>query len=206
MEHEYQALVHVREEALEAESAPSLLPMLEHDDERVRMGIAALLLDERDRLRGRSTGESVRDRSVSETLALRELDRGSARLEEVLGDVDREDAIRQFEYIRNSAIEGEIAQSEISKVAYAETRSEKALRVWVERQATTLEPRVQVFGTRPAFRSTASPNRLEARLSLSRSGAAARSGNEVVVVLARDGSTPEWRVVTERAMSVGEAF
>jgi hypothetical protein len=41
--HRYQALVNVTEEAEEAESAAALLPLVDHDDERVRRGVAALL-------------------------------------------------------------------------------------------------------------------------------------------------------------------
>ena len=147
MRHDYQALVHVEEQAREAESAATLLPLIHHDDERIRRGMAALLLNEHDALQLAANG-SWRTHSLAGDLALGRLENARPELESVLGDVDREDAIRQFEYIRNSAIEGEIAQSEINRVEYAPTRSEKALKEWAANNGYTLtsSPIVEVRG------------------------------------------------------------
>lgn len=142
MEHEYQALVHVEEQAVEAESASSLLPLLDHDDERIRRGIAALLLNERDNLRrAERANQGWRDRDLASARALRELEAASPKLEAVLDDVTRPDAIQPFEYIRNSAIEGEIAQSEISKVKFAQTRSQMLVDKWINAHSSVFDAR-----------------------------------------------------------------
>ncbi len=137
MAHEYQALVNVEEEISEVESAAALLPLLDHDDERIRRGIAALLLDERDVIRRVANARGWRGRDLATLRAGRDLEAASSKLEAVLGDVERKDAIQPFEYIRNSSIEGEIAQSEISKVVFASTRSQKLVKRWVEVQGAT---------------------------------------------------------------------
>ena len=196
MAHEYQALVHVEEETREAESATSFLPMLAHDDERIRRGIAALLLDERDHLRSASRPRITKDQPLAEAWALRELDLASPRLEAVLGDVERVDAIRQFEYIRNSAIEGEIAQSEISKVELAETRSERALKLWLAEQASSSPPRRLASATRPSLVETTDPNRLEADVAFATFPSPAR------LVLTRRRPGEEWRVEERVTMTV----
>ena len=132
MAHEYQALVNIEEQASEAESAAALLPLLDHDDERIRRGVAALLLDERDALRKAATRRhGWRDRDFASARASRDLEAATEKLTTVLGDVDRKDAIQPFEYIRNSSIEGAIAQSEINKVEFAPTRSQKLAQRWV---------------------------------------------------------------------------
>jgi hypothetical protein len=131
MAHQYQALVNIEEQASEAESAAALLPLLEHDDERIRRGVAALLLNERDAIRRTADARHRwRDRDLATARALRDLEAASGKLDAVLGDVERKDAIQPFEYIRNSSIEGEIAQSEISKVEFASTRSQKLMKRW----------------------------------------------------------------------------
>ncbi len=131
MTHQYQALVHAEEQAAETESAAALLPILDHDDERIRRGMAALLLNERDALRKEAKLQtSWRDRDLSSSKTLRALEAATPKLEAVLGDVERSDAIVPFEYIRNSSIEGEIAQSEIDKVKLAPTRPQKAAELW----------------------------------------------------------------------------
>lgn len=135
MAHEYQSLVNVEEQAAEAESAAALLPLLEHDDERIRRGVAALLLNERDALRVR-TRASLRwaDGDLATAGALRDLEKATPKLEAVLGDVERPAAIIPFEYIRNSSIEGAIAQSEIDKVEFAQTRAQLLVKRWADAQ------------------------------------------------------------------------
>lgn len=130
--HDYQALVHAEEEVKEAESAAAMLPLLDHDDERIRRGAAALLLDERDRLRVQRDAAGLRGRALGVEGTLAALEAATPRLSAVLGDVDRAAAIVPFEYIRNSSIEGEIAQSEIDKVKPALSRPQKAVEEWAE--------------------------------------------------------------------------
>lgn len=132
MAHEYQSLVHVEEQASEVESAAALLPLLDHDDERIRRGMAALLLDERDALRRADAKTGWRHGDIATSRAHHALEAATTKLDAVLGDVERKDAIQQWEYIRNSAIEGEIAQSEIDKVEYAPTRSQKVVKRWID--------------------------------------------------------------------------
>ncbi len=139
MTHQYQALVNIEEQASEAESAAALLPLLDHDDERIRRGVAALLLDERDALRkAASRRHGWRDRDIASARASRDLEAATEKLKSVLGDVERKDAIQPFEYIRNSSIEGEIAQSEINKVEFAPTRSQKLAQRWVTAHTTNV--------------------------------------------------------------------
>ncbi len=143
MRHDYQSLVHVEEQAREAESAAALLPLVHHDDERIRRGMAALLLNERDALQAR-TSKPWRTQNLSTAMTLSRLDAAAPELEEILGDVERPDAIRQFEYIRNSSIEGEIAQSEINRVEFAPTRPEKVARDYEGITLGSLEERPTV--------------------------------------------------------------
>ena len=79
LRHEYQPLVHVEEQAREPESAATLLPLVYHDDERIRRGMAALLLDERDRLRRRADGP-LRVENLVVVHARRRLEEASADL------------------------------------------------------------------------------------------------------------------------------
>jgi hypothetical protein len=131
MEHRYQALVHAEEEVHEAESVAQFLPLLNHDDERIRKGMAALLLNERDSLRERANSRGFRDQDMASTRALGTLDAAAGELKATLGDVARAEAILYFEYIRNSSIEGDIAESEISKVPFAKSRADKLATSWL---------------------------------------------------------------------------
>lgn len=129
--HRYQPLVNVTEEAAEAESAAALLPLVDHDDERIRRGVAAMLLDQLDVVRRREASAGLRGADLATRDARAELEQARPRLEAVLGDVERPDAIRQWEYIRNSSIEGVISQSEIDKVEMAPAGDQKVLRRWI---------------------------------------------------------------------------
>jgi len=193
MAHEYQPLVHVEEEVREAESAPLFLPMLNHDDERIRRGIAALLLDERDALRKARASLRPSDVSLADTRALRALDAATPALDAVLGDVEREDAIRPFEYIRNSAIEGEIAQSEISKVVPAETRSETAVREWLE-QNTTMDLFHRYGASTTTFTPTGDPNRLDVEVTFPANAARGAQEGHVKLSLNRVRPGHRWYV------------
>jgi hypothetical protein len=129
--HRYQPLVNVTEEAEEVESAAALLPLVGHDDERIRRGVAALLLNELDVLRRSEQRAGFRDTDLASRQTRADLERARERLETVLGNVERSDAIRQWEYIRNSAIEGVISQSEIDKVEMAPAGDQRIFRHWI---------------------------------------------------------------------------
>ena len=132
--HRYQPLVNVTEEAQEVESAAALLPLVGHDDERIRRGVAALLLNELDAVTRREQHAGLRDTDLATRQTRADLERARPELESVLGDVERSDAIRQWEYIRNSAIEGVISQSEINKVEMAPAGDQKIFRRWIAAQ------------------------------------------------------------------------
>lgn len=129
--HRYQPLVNVTEEAEEVESAAALLPLVGHDDERIRRGVAALLLNELELLRQREQRAGFRDTDLATRKTRADLEQARSQLETVLGDVERSDAIRQWEYIRNSAIENVISQSEIDKVEMAPAGDQKIFRRWI---------------------------------------------------------------------------
>ncbi len=225
MSHDYQALVNIEEEAAEPESAAALLPMLDHDDERIRRGIAALLLNERDALRGRTAQAGFRDHEIARTRALTALEAASPKLDAVLGDVARNDAITPFEYIRNSSIEGDIAQSEINKVEFASTRSETVVKRWLAAtgraygEEDIYAPTVLVDGTsldrsdvmtarsREAdtdaaspftIRTTSDPNRLEVTVHVVKSARGGAAKTTVLLVLAREPGGTAWQIVEER--------
>jgi hypothetical protein len=197
MEHEYQALVHVEEQAVEVESASVLLPLLDHDDERIRRGIAALLLNERDVLREHAkTKRGWRDGDIATADTSEALEAASAKLDSVLGDVARPDAIQPFEYIRNSAIEGEIAQSEISKVKFASTRSQVQVERWLMSHGYEAAGAI-------AFRTLSGPpaERLEARFVITASGGGG-GRRDVVLALERRSQSFEWQIVEERVTAL----
>ncbi|MDF2695280.1 MAG: hypothetical protein K0S65_3663 [Labilithrix sp.] len=92
---EYRPVLHTFRQSHETESAAALLPLLEHPDARVRQGVAALLQDERDRLRAvteRRTSWRERDLSTSRTLGM--LEAASADIAIALGSADPTDARR----------------------------------------------------------------------------------------------------------------
>ena len=73
--HRYQPLVNVTEEAAEAEeSAAALLPLVEHDDERIRRGVAAMLLDQLDVVRRREASAGLRGADLATRSARAELE------------------------------------------------------------------------------------------------------------------------------------
>ncbi|MBX3232729.1 MAG: DUF4173 domain-containing protein [Labilithrix sp.] len=173
--HRYQPLVNVTEEAAEVESTAALLPLVEHDDERIRRGVAALLLNELDTLRRREQHAGLRDTDLATRKARADLERAEPQLEAVLGDVERSDAIRQWEYIRNSAIEGVISQSEIDKVEMAPAGDQKVFRRWiaahrardVESLANDYADRVLFDGVRLTRAEVMEKKRTAAELGLS---------------------------------------
>jgi hypothetical protein len=229
MAHDYQALVHAEEEVGEAESAAALLPMLDHDDERIRRGIAALLLNERDNLRARRANAGLRDYEIAQVRTLAALEEATPKLDAVLGDVDRKDAITPFEYIRNSSIEGEIAESEISKVEFASTRSTKLVKQWVttakagwyqtdELYATTVlldgvaRERTDAIATKNQAVGTwnddgpftvaagSDANHLRVTVPMLHTTQTGTEKVNVLLVLAREPQSPAWHVAEERQL------
>lgn len=152
---DYQALVHAMEEFHEPESVAVFLPLLDHSDVRIRRGVAALLLNERDRLAfDLHTQTPRREAAFAPVSALKELEAARGKMERVLGDVDRAAAIVPFEYLRNSAIEGEIALSEIHRVLPAEPQHALVVREWI---TSELSRRLVTSASSPEFRATDDP-------------------------------------------------
>src|SRR5206468_2538236 len=122
-----------------------------------------------------------RDGDIASARTLAELEAASAKLDAVLGDVDRPAAIQPFEYIRNSAIEGVIAQSEILKVEFAKTRSQILVGRWVTAHSSSIEARAQRCSdgrsarTRRQERVLLIPRLSEARRDLHRARLLARA-------------------------------
>jgi len=82
-------LMHLAPQSREVESVASLTPLLDHPDVRVRQGVAALLVEEREHLRGEvAAASSWRQRDVLRTRSLATLDASSARIAAVLEGVD----------------------------------------------------------------------------------------------------------------------
>ena len=129
--HRYQPLVNITEEAKEVESSAALLPLVAHDDERIRRGVAALLLNQLDLLTRDEARTGFRDTDLASRHTRADLAQARPQLETVLGDVERADAIRQWQYLRNSSIEGVISQSEIDKVEMAPAGDQKVFREWI---------------------------------------------------------------------------
>jgi hypothetical protein len=92
---EYRPILHAFAEAREVESAPALLPLLDHPDPRIRQGTAALLANARDRIGGVSEEQrSWQRRDLLTWRAARQLASASGRIDAELVGVDREDATR----------------------------------------------------------------------------------------------------------------
>jgi hypothetical protein len=90
---EYRPLIHMHEQGPEAESAPALLPLLDHPDARVRQSMAALLLNERDALREHAASvRSWRERDIASERALASLEVATPSLVAALGDANRASA------------------------------------------------------------------------------------------------------------------
>lgn len=87
---EYRPVLHMFRQSSRAESAAELLPLLGHEDVRVRQGVAALLEHERTTLEAEAADRSSwRERDVATSRTLRALDAARPEIERVLGDADR---------------------------------------------------------------------------------------------------------------------
>lgn len=198
MAHDYQALVHAEEEVKEAESAAAMLPLLGHDDVRIRRGAAALLLDERDELRRRTTSAGLRGRELGAERTLARLEEATPRLEEVLGDVERAGAIVPFEYIRNSSIEGEIAQSEIDKVMRPLTRSEQTVDDWISARRSCGPWRRCVDEVGVTFEPGADADHLRATIPMADVAGGGPGRDRAVLTLQRPRPGASWSIVDTR--------
>jgi hypothetical protein len=85
---EYRPILHMFAQSRHAESAPSLLPLLSHEDVRVRQGIAALLLDSEASLGGDAPRRWT-ERELARELAIRGLSSRHAELEDALDGAPR---------------------------------------------------------------------------------------------------------------------
>lgn len=90
---EYRPLLHAFAQSQHAESAPSLLPLLNHGDIRVRQGVGALLAEERDALRVEvRSQESWKSRDLASRHALAQLE--AADIDGAVGKASYDDAKR----------------------------------------------------------------------------------------------------------------
>lgn len=101
---EYRPVLHMFSQSREAESAPALLPLLDHHDARVRQGVAALLADRLDAL-ARSRDESTRwtQGDLARSRAIAALEPRRADIERALAGADREDAMQVLLRIEKGA-------------------------------------------------------------------------------------------------------
>jgi hypothetical protein len=92
---EYRPAMHMFRQAASEESVAAVLPLLDHSDVRIRQGVAAILEEERERLRA---GEPAawRERSFAATRAIAVLDAAGPKIAATLGNVDRRDARRSL--------------------------------------------------------------------------------------------------------------
>lgn len=90
---EYRPLLHAFRQSHETESAAALLPLLDHPDARVRQGVAALLEDERQRLRSTASHRHEwRQRDLATGRSLAALDGASGRIEHALAGANADEA------------------------------------------------------------------------------------------------------------------
>src|SRR5262249_8438020 len=120
----YRPVLHTFRQSHETESATAYLPLLDHPDARVRQGVAALLLDERDRLRADvNRRTSWRERDLATSRALAALEAASGRLEAALGGANPTDARRVLLAISDVANKDRSLEELLSIPAAREDRS-----------------------------------------------------------------------------------
>lgn len=103
---EYRPVLHMFRQSKEVESAGELVALLEHDDKRVRQGVAALVESERAMLRNDVEAAGTwRERDVASRRTLAVLDASGARTEEILRGVDPQAARRVLLEISRAANE-----------------------------------------------------------------------------------------------------
>lgn len=104
---EYPPMLHMFRQSSQPESAAELLPLLHHQDLRVRQGVATLLEQERTSLAQAVTQQrSWRERDVASRRTLRLLDAAAPEIDAVLGNVDRSAARQVLLEISRVAEEG----------------------------------------------------------------------------------------------------
>jgi hypothetical protein len=104
---EYRPILHMFRQSKHAESAASLLPLLQHEDKRVRQGVASLLIDERDALREEMKSQaSWRERDIATGRTLAALEAASPEMEAIVAGVNRTSARETLLEISRVANEG----------------------------------------------------------------------------------------------------
>jgi hypothetical protein len=104
---ELRPTLHMFRQAKETESATVLLPLLHHEDVRVRQGTAALLMEKRQALAASVAGESsFRQRDLSERRTLEALDAAGPDITAALGSATKEDARGVLYELSTAANEG----------------------------------------------------------------------------------------------------
>jgi hypothetical protein len=122
---EYRPVLHMFRQSTSPESAAQLVPLLDHQDVRVRQGVAALLEAERTRLRAEVDGQgSWRERDLASRRAITELDAAAPAIASTLGSVDRTAARQVLLEISRVANEGSSLE-ELLSVPSAENWSSR---------------------------------------------------------------------------------
>jgi hypothetical protein len=104
---EYRPVLHMFPQSSQAESAAELLPLLHHEDVRVRQGVAALLEHEQAVLSATVAARaSWRERDIATRRTLAALDAARPEIAAVLGDVDRSAARQVLLEVSRVANEG----------------------------------------------------------------------------------------------------
>lgn len=104
---EYRPVLHMFRQSSQPESAAALLPLLHHDDVRVRQGVAALLEHERTRLTTAAYDQNTwRERDLATRRTLAALDAASPEVAAVLGAVDRSAARQVLLEVSRAANDG----------------------------------------------------------------------------------------------------
>ncbi|HVH42871.1 MAG TPA: DUF4153 domain-containing protein [Labilithrix sp.] len=121
---EYRPILHAFRQSHEAESAGAFLRLLDHPDRRIREGVAALLTDERARLRSESNRQtSWRERDLATAHALAALENASPRIASALGTADPVDARRVLLEISRAANEDRSIEELLTIPAASESRA-----------------------------------------------------------------------------------
>jgi hypothetical protein len=125
---EYRPAMHMFRQAQNAESAASVLPLLDHPDVRVRQGVAVLLDEERTRLH-EETPSRWRLRSYAEGNATSALDEAAPKIASVLGSVNHKSARRSLYEVTRVANDDRSLEEILAVPRGAETSYEEHMNV-----------------------------------------------------------------------------
>jgi hypothetical protein len=120
---EYRPVLHTFRQAHETESAATLIPLLEHSDRRVREGVAALLAEKREYLLDETNRRpSYHQRDLATRQVLAALDAARPRIDEILGQTDRDRARQVLLEIERAANNGSSLEELLAIPAASDVR------------------------------------------------------------------------------------